>query len=126
MKADVFEILEMLGANDYRDVEVSLLLYGIRKLADLARTLASSPELLLLDEPAAGLNTAEKEHFASVLIQLFDQHSMALIMIEHDIKTVEMICPEHVKVMNAGRKIADGTFEDVIVNEDVIAAHIGD
>ena len=111
-----------LGAQAERDAE--LLPYGQQRLLEVARALAAKPKLLLLDEPAAGLNAQETEALALIL-QRINAEGMTLLLIEHDMALVTRIA-QRIAVLDFGRKIAEGTPAEIKAHPDVIAAYLGD
>jgi branched-chain amino acid transport system permease protein len=119
-----------LAALDFVDLRgdahrmVGTLSYGHQRYVEIARALASSPEMLLLDEPAAGLNMTEK-HELGKLLQRLKGHGLTILIIDHDMALVEQVA-DHITVLNFGRHIADGTPRTVLSNPDVIAAYLGE
>jgi len=102
---------------------VQSLSYGHQRLAEIARALAGSPKLLLLDEPGAGLNTVEK----SALVQLLKRlkgHGLTILVIDHDMNLVEQVA-DRITVLNFGRRIADGPPAEVLRDSEVVAAYLG-
>jgi branched-chain amino acid transport system ATP-binding protein len=97
--------------------------YGMQKRVELARALVTKPELLLLDEPAAGLNTAERSELLSALKSAVGS-DVTILLIEHDLNFIGGIC-DHIVVLHFGRKIADGTLEEIRGNKAVIDAYLG-
>jgi branched-chain amino acid transport system ATP-binding protein len=122
VKSDIVEhVIEQLGVGVYADRLMEDLPYGLAKLADLGRTLASDPEILLLDEPASGLSSSERHHLARILRGLLTQRrDLTIVMIEHDSSLVSDLCSRLV-VLGSGHILSDGTpdevFGDTLVQE---------
>ena len=123
-RARAREVLRALGLEKLKDETVSGLAYGRKKVVELARALMARPKVLLLDEPAAGLNPSERKEFVLTLRQTFDQ-GVDLFIIEHNMDVV-MSLSHRITVVNFGRKIAEGTPEAIRNDEKVIKAYLGD
>jgi branched-chain amino acid transport system ATP-binding protein len=117
------ELLRRLSLLDKADLPAGALSYGAQRRLEIARALATSPRLLLLDEPAAGMNTPEKQQLMEEVIKLH-KSGLSILLIEHDMSLVMGIC-EQVIVMNFGRVIAVGTPEQIRENPQVIEAYLG-
>jgi branched-chain amino acid transport system ATP-binding protein len=120
----VEEIIEFLQIQHVRRTPVGKLPYGLQKRVELARALAMEPELLLLDEPMAGMNLEEKEDMSRFILEANDTFGTTVALIEHDIGVV-MDLSDRVAVLDHGRLIADGPPEAVTRDEGVIAAYLG-
>jgi branched-chain amino acid transport system ATP-binding protein len=122
LRRDAFAMLERLRIDDMAQRLPSAIPYGIAKKVSVARALMSDPSLLLLDEPASGLDEAELEDFARLVVELHS--TMGVLLVEHDMEFV-MPLVDRLVVLNFGHVIAHGTPADVRKNDDVIAAYLG-
>ena len=116
--------LDFVGLLDRADQVVRSLPYGHQRLVEIARSLAGSPKLLLLDEPAAGLNQTEKQELVKLLKRLRG-HGITIFLIEHDMGLIVQVS-DRISVLNFGKKIAEGTPDEVLRHPDVIAAYLGE
>jgi branched-chain amino acid transport system permease protein len=123
LRARAMSALQFVGLADRAHVIVRNLPYGHQRLVEIARVLAGHPKLLLLDEPAAGLNQTEKMELVELLKRLRG-HGLTVFLIDHDMGLVEKVS-DRISVLNFGRKIAEGTPQEVLRNPDVIAAYLG-
>ncbi|MEN3365359.1 MAG: branched-chain amino acid transport system ATP-binding protein [Burkholderiales bacterium] len=120
----VEEIIDFLEIQHIRKTPVSRLPYGLQKRVELGRALAAEPDILLLDEPMAGMNVEEKQDMCRFILDVNDQFGTTIVLIEHDMGVV-MDISDRVVVLDYGRKIGDGTPDEVRNNEDVITAYLG-
>jgi branched-chain amino acid transport system ATP-binding protein len=120
----VERIIDFLEIQAYRKVPVGQLPYGLQKRVDLGRALAMQPQVLLLDEPMAGMNVEEKQDMCRFVLDVNDEFGTTVVLIEHDMGVV-MDISDRVVVLDYGRKIGDGTPDEVRSNPDVIRAYLG-
>jgi branched-chain amino acid transport system ATP-binding protein len=120
----VEEIIDFLEINAIRRVQVGRLPYGLQKRVELGRALAMEPDLLLLDEPMAGMNLEEKEDMSRFILDVNNHYGTTIALIEHDMGVV-MDLSNRVLVLDYGRKIADGTPDEVKADKNVIDAYLG-
>lgn len=124
-RENVERIIDLLELQSIRDKFVSHLPYGAKKMVELGRALASEPELLLLDEPAAGLTSDEKEELVFWLRDIRDELGITIIMIEHNMQMVSEIS-DRLLAINFGKKLVQGTVSEVTSHPEVIKAYLGD
>jgi len=120
----VEQIIDFLEIQHIRKTPVGRLPYGLQKRVELARALAAEPQLLLLDEPMAGMNLEEKQDMCRFVLDVNDQFGTTIVLIEHDMGVV-MDISDRVVVLDYGRKIADGVPEEIRNNKAVIDAYLG-
>ena len=120
----VEEIIDFLEIQPYRKTPVGQLPYGLQKRVDLGRALALEPQVLLLDEPMAGMNVEEKQDMCRFILDVNDEFGTTVVLIEHDMGVV-MDISDRVVVLDYGKKIGDGTPDEVRNNPEVISAYLG-
>ena len=125
-KADAraMELLDFMGLAEFADVKAGSLPYGVQRRLEIVRALASNPSIILLDEPAAGMNPSETTELMHQIRRIRDTFHIAIFLIEHDMNLVMNVC-EAIAVVNYGRIIAKGTPEEVRANPAVIEAYLG-
>ena len=119
----ITELMDLWGLYGYKDVQAKNLSYGHQRRLSITMAMATHPEMLLLDEPFAGMNPEETDEMSSLILKIQEQ-GVTLILIEHDMKAVMNLC-ERIVVMNYGKKIAEGTNKEVQAHEEVIKAYLG-
>ena len=117
-------LLKVFDLDQFAQTKAKNLPYGKQRKLEIARALATSPQLLLLDEPAAGMNPTETTELMETIKMVREKFSVAILLIEHDMKLVMGIC-EKIAVLNFGTIIAFGTPEEIQDNPDVVAAYLG-
>ena len=123
LRVAALALMTHVGVGDYRDAHATQLPFGALKRLEIARALAAKPRLLLLDEPAAGLNDSETREMTQ-LIRRIAGEGTTVLLVEHDMKLV-MSISDHSVVLDQGRKLAEGTAAEVRANPAVIAAYLG-
>jgi branched-chain amino acid transport system ATP-binding protein len=117
--------LEQVGLRALANREAGNLAYGQQRRLEIARCMVTAPKLLMLDEPAAGLNPNETKELDELILGLRDQHEVSVLLIEHDMKLV-MEISDHIVVIDQGRPLASGTADEIRNNPDVIKAYLGE
>lgn len=119
------EIQEIVGLSEIRDQRVASLPSGTRRLVEVARVLVADPKIVLLDEPAAGLDFSERRHLEQVLLRISEERELLMILIEHDVAIVRTVC-EHTFVLAEGSLLANGPTLEVLDIPSVRAAYFGE
>ncbi|MDY7038671.1 MAG: ATP-binding cassette domain-containing protein, partial [Thermodesulfobacteriota bacterium] len=124
-RREVEEIIDLMDMQSIRKKTVGALPYGMRKRVDLGRALCMDPEVLLLDEPMAGMNVEEKEDMARFILDIHELKRTTVVLVEHDMEVI-MDIAERVAVLDFGIKIAEGEPEEIRNHEKVLSAYLGE
>ena len=124
MREDTMQLLDIVGLADVHDEIATSLPYGQQRRLEIARALSTNPSMLLLDEPAAGMNPQETENLSSFIRDIKERFGLTVLLIEHDMNLV-MDISERIYVLNFGKLIAEGTPAQIQSNSDVITAYLG-
>ena len=123
--AKAMELLKVFSLENFADINADNLPYGQQRKLEIARALATNPKLLLLDEPAAGMNPNETQELMDTIRFVRDNFDMTILLIEHDMRLVAGIC-EELTVLNFGTELAQGKPDVVLKNPEVVTAYLGD
>lgn len=123
-RVEAYQLLEYVGIADVANEEAGSLPYGLQRRLEIARALATNPQIILLDEPAAGMNPRETLEMTKFIRRMRDELNVTIILIEHDMKLV-MGLSEYIHVLDHGQKIAEGSPEEIRNNPVVIEAYLG-
>lgn len=124
-REESMELLERVGLADRADQAAGTLPYGLQRRLEIARAISLRPELLLLDEPAAGMNAEEVEQLNELIRLIHSDFNLTILLIEHHMDMVMAICP-HIICMNFGAKIAEGSPDDIQSHPEVLKAYLGE
>lgn len=124
IRQQAVECLDFSGITDLSDQTAGNLPFGKGRLLEIARAMAVKPSIILMDEPAAGLNSSETKELAALIRKIRDK-GITVVMVEHDMELVMDIC-DHIVVLNLGRLLAEGTPRDIQENPAVVAAYLGE
>ena len=124
MREETMALLEEQNLVQFKDDMATSLPYGLQRRLEIARALATEPKLLLLDEPAAGMNPQETEDLGKFIVQIKEEYNLTIFMIEHHMDVVADLC-EQCTVLDFGKTLASGTVAEVKLNDAVIAAYLG-
>lgn len=125
MNEKAMELLKVFGLEEFAEYKAENLPYGQQRKLEIARAMATSPKLLLLDEPAAGMNPNETKELMNTIQFVRNHFDMTILLIEHDMKLVSGIC-EKLTVLNFGEVLAQGDTQEVLNNPEVITAYLGE
>lgn len=124
IKVEAYRILKYVGIEEIANHQAQSLPYGVQRRLEIARALASQPKIILLDEPAAGMNPRETVELTDFIFRLRDELNLTIVLIEHDMKLV-MKLSENIHVLDYGQKIAEGSPDEIRNNKRVVEAYLG-
>jgi len=124
MRARAMDHLDSLGLAQYANQPATSLAYGLQRKMEIARALATGPSILLLDEPAAGMNHQETAELTGFIREIREHHDLTVVVVEHDMSLIMRLC-DRIQVLNYGRIIAEGTPTEIRTNPAVIEAYLG-
>lgn len=125
VREEAMEYLHCLGIDEYKDYQASTLPYGLQRRLEIARALAAHPKLLLLDEPAAGMNNDECAELVTLLKFIQSRYQLTVVLIEHHMDVVLNLC-NRIYVLNLGKLLAEGSSQEIQSNPEVIRAYLGE
>ena len=125
IREEALEFLHCLGIEEYQNHQAGALAYGLQRRLEIARALAAHPQLLLLDEPAAGMNNDECAELVELLQRIHKQYNLTVVLIEHHIDVVLSLC-DRIYVLNLGKLLAEGTPQEIQSHPEVIRAYLGE
>ncbi len=125
IKEKAYELMDIFGISQFANSNATALSYGNQRKVEIARALATNPKLLLLDEPAAGMNPNETAELSEIIHKIKKDFNLSILLIEHDMKFVNAMC-DNLTVLDYGEKIFEGKPADAIVDKRVISAYLGD
>ena len=125
MRTKAIDLLKIFNLDEYINTKACNLPYGKQRELEIVRALASNPKLLLLDEPAAGMNPQETENLMNLIKKIKNEFNISILLIEHDMNLVMNIC-EKITVVNYGKVLATGSPSDIQSNDEVIKAYLGE
>ena len=125
LKAEAMELLRIVDLDHVANVRSADLSYGMQRRLEIARAMATRPQLLLLDEPAAGMNPQEKQELNGMVRKIRDEHGQTILLIEHDMRFVMSLC-ERIVVLDHGEEISRGNPDEIRSDPKVIAAYLGE
>lgn len=124
MRFESFDLLKIFNLHSFAEEKACNLPYGLQRKLEIVRALATKPKLLILDEPAAGMNHSETQELNQLIRFIKEKFNLTILLIEHDMKLVMNIC-DRIVVLNRGQKIAEGLPTEIKTNKDVIEAYLG-
>lgn len=124
MREEALKLLEAVGLADKADVPAASLPYGEQRRLEIARALACKPEILLLDEPAAGMNPNEIDELNRMIVNIKERFGLTILLVEHQMRLIMGIC-ERIIVMNFGKSLAIGTPSEIRNHKEVLEAYLG-